>query len=129
MSTLNRLFELHLIAEENEVLCASSHCNGIRQRHLASFINKEEIERPFPLRQGKQPCSPADDTVRISGACILVRLDVSEGGIICEQQTLMLAPDLDPLERPPIVSRKLAAFNEQIHHGLVAVRCDAHSLP
>ena len=40
METLHRLFELHLVTEKHEVLCASRHRDGIGKGNLAGFIDE-----------------------------------------------------------------------------------------
>ena len=52
MRALDRLFELHLVAEKNEVLRASSHRDRVGQRHLPGFVDEKKIETRLPTPAG-----------------------------------------------------------------------------
>ena len=65
MRTLHRLFELHLITEQDQIIRASRHRDGVGQGHLPGFVDEEKIERAFPLGPGKEPGRSADDSPAI----------------------------------------------------------------
>ena len=44
MRALDRLTELHLVADENDVLRGGAHCDEVSERHLAGFVDEEIIE-------------------------------------------------------------------------------------
>ncbi len=65
MGALHGLFELHLVTQKHEVICASSHRHGVGQGHLSGFIDEEKIEYTFPLRPGKEPSRSADNATSV----------------------------------------------------------------
>ena len=70
MRTLHRLFKLHLVAEKNEVLRASSHRHSVGQGDLAGFVDEEEIEHVLPFRPGEKPCGARRNANRIGSSRI-----------------------------------------------------------
>ena len=67
MGALHGLLELHLVTEEDKVLRAPRHGDGVGQRHLAGFINEKEIEGAFPFGPGKEPGRSTYGATRVSG--------------------------------------------------------------
>jgi hypothetical protein len=98
MGTLHGLFELHLVAEENEVPCAPGHRHSIGQRDLPGFIDEEEVERVFPLGPGKEPSCSAYDatTVRVVRLCGC--FDVPQARIGRKKSRFCLTTDFDPIQ-------------------------------
>lgn len=125
VGALDRLFELHLIAKENKVLCASSHRHGVGQRYLSGFINEKEIEDSFPLGPGKEPGRSAYDTSRVDSTGISRFLDVPQATIGREQGAFGFTTDFDSLKTLARSLRRFAGGGEKIHHGLMAIGCDS----
>lgn len=46
MYPLNRLRQLHLVADENEIAAAGRHGRQVIERNLSRFVDNEEIEGP-----------------------------------------------------------------------------------
>ena len=69
MRALHGLFQLHLIAKKNEILRTASHGHGVRQRNLAGFVDKKEIEHTFPFRAREKPRRSTDNAAGICGGC------------------------------------------------------------
>ena len=61
MRALDRVLELHLIPEQDEIPRAARHRNRVGQRDLPGFIDEEIIERPFPLGPAEEPGGASDD--------------------------------------------------------------------
>ena len=96
MLPLDRLFQLHLVSKEDEILRASGHCYGVGQRYLASFIDEEEIKRALPLGPGKKPGSSTNNPSLVSIAGCSGTFDESQPGDA--RNRVLLIADLDPLE-------------------------------
>jgi len=61
--TLDRLLQLHLIAEQHDVARAGTHGHQVGQRDLAGFVHKQVIESLIDSGVGEQP-GGARDKVR-----------------------------------------------------------------
>src|SRR6188508_2135556 len=70
MRALNRVLELHLVPEQDEIPCATRHRNRIGERHLPRFVDEEIIEGPLPLGTAEQPCGASHDAAFITSTCI-----------------------------------------------------------
>ena len=52
---LDRLPQLHLVADEDDVARGSAGGDEVGQRHLPGLVDHEEVERAFPLFPGEEP--------------------------------------------------------------------------
>ncbi len=75
MHALDRLAELHLVAEQDEVAGARAHRDQVRDGDLAGLVDEEVVERLVELGAREEP-RRAGDELEIAGRHVLVRLDV-----------------------------------------------------
>jgi hypothetical protein len=122
VNALNRLLQLHLVAEEDDVLRAGPHGDEMRHRDLPCLVHEEVVQGLVQLRVREQPggagheCSTGSDDRAVVGD-VLDHSPVQEALLA---GALLDAPELDLLfRRAPLHGR------EQVVDGLVAVRGDA----
>ena len=60
MTPLDRLGQLHLIADQYQVPGRWSDCDRIRQRDLAGLIDEQVVELSLQLLSAEDPGGPAD---------------------------------------------------------------------
>jgi hypothetical protein len=66
MCSLNGLVDLHLIAEQDEIASAASHCDRVSEADLTGLIYKQKVKRIRPEDAAKP------STVVMSAACSLL---------------------------------------------------------
>ena len=59
--TLDRLSELHLIADEDDGLGGGGHRDEVSKRNLTGLVHEEHIARAAKIVPREEPGGPADD--------------------------------------------------------------------
>ncbi len=129
MRALHRLLELHLIAKEYQVGCASSDRNRVRERHLSRFIDEEVVECVLPFRSREEPCGSTDNTLAEQATRGAACVNESEPRIVGVDRVLFFTTNLDPHEITSILSSRITAGGKEVDHCLVTVRGNADRLP
>ena len=114
MRTLHRLLELHLITEQDQIIRASRHRDGVGQGHLPGFVDEQKIERAFPLGSGEEPGRSADDSSAVLACARTAVWDVLQAWIGREQHAVGFATDFDSLELATTRSGGLAAGHQRL---------------
>lgn len=60
MHALNRLSELHLVAEEHDILGSRGHRDEVGQRNLTRLVDEEVVELVLQLGRGEEPSGACD---------------------------------------------------------------------
>ena len=55
MLALRHLWQLHLVADEDDVVGAKSRRHDIGETHLACFVNEQHVDRAGVLGAGPHP--------------------------------------------------------------------------
>src|SRR5687767_2049145 len=122
MRALDRLFKLHLIAEQYNVLCASRHCHNIRQAHLTCFVDEKEIQLIYPVFTCEHPRGPADDTFGIRFTGFATGLDEFKPRIFGVEFIVSIAADFDADKIPTSPPGDTGTLLQKIYDCLMAVR-------
>src|SRR3989344_2411733 len=121
MRTLNRLFQLHLITEQDDILRATRNRNGISKRNLSRFVDKKKVELVFPLGNCKEPRGSTNDTVSICAGSVFAALNKLKTGIRIEKILIFFSSHLNPVQRSAAFLRSLTASVEEIDDGLMTI--------
>src|SRR5512142_2849374 len=72
MRTLNRLAQLHLVADQRNVSCAGGHSSQVAKRNLSGFVDEQIVKRLVMLRPGKQPRCSGDEVEGLHDLIVVV---------------------------------------------------------
>ena len=90
MEALNRLPQLHLIADEDEIVSCRRHPNQVCYRHLSGFIDKQVVQCPSQGWVAEHPGCAANEGYLANlgqGSSEILRIDClgtdsKEGGFL-----------------------------------------------
>ena len=74
---LDRLAELHVVAQENEVARGSAHRHEIGERDLARLVDEDVVEPLVEPGIGKQPCGTGHE-LGVGGLDLVVRARIAD---------------------------------------------------
>ncbi len=109
MRSLNRLFELHLIAKQNKTLRRPRHCDDVRQRYLSRLVNEKIVELALPIVPLKDPCGSGNYSLRKGCEGIAAARDVHEVRILIEKLAFALVTHLNADETSTAASDSVTA--------------------
>ena len=102
MRALDRLGELHLVADEDDGLGGGRHRDEVAERDLAGLVDEEQVERAAADRPGEEPGGAADDRQReIDVAVIRDALDVTAPLVAVAALPSFFWPSRRTVRRPP----------------------------
>src|SRR6266566_1850602 len=69
MRPLDRLLQLHLVAQEHKVCRGARNGGDVCERYLARFVNKQVVEAFHHVLSRKQPSGSRNETIHIGAGC------------------------------------------------------------
>src|ERR1051325_10665115 len=105
MSALHRLLQLHLITQQDQILCRTRHCNGVGQTDLSRFINEEKIELITPLGSTEQPRGSTNNAASVQSTRFRSVLNVNQPRVRLEQFIIRIIPDFNSAEFSALATR------------------------
>lgn len=126
MVALDRLSQLHLVADQHDVSGADAHGDGVGQADLARLVNEEVVEAAVKLGPGEQEGRSGDQLETALGGLPVVQGVHNEAR---RGQHLVLAAGLlHPAEFQPLFGRDGLDGGQQAVDRLVRMRDHADGL-
>lgn len=121
MGALDRLGELHRIADQHDVARARAGSDEVGQRHLSGLVDEQIVELLVVLVAGEQPRRAADQR-QAAEAGIVIVLGDSNAGVSQGFAVVALLDLLDRLQLALSLARPLGDSKQQIVDGLMRMR-------
>ena len=128
MDALRHLRQLLRVAERARGCARRAHGDGVRQRHLAGFVDEQIVEPPLHPLAREEP-RRAGDELRVCRLALLVLCRVLDEAAARKRRLVLVAALLEPVERSRSRrARRDSTSCEQVVDRLVARRGDADAL-